>query len=273
LGRVCYTIEYVVHSIRGGEGAVVKKADRYRETLRALEGENWEAFLLQESRLPGPRANLELAHAVTEEGDEGLFERFLSFDAQEAPTNSPYEFLAFCGVLGLGRLLTEGRMEALKTLRLFASDPRWRVREAVAMALQRFGQVDMDALLLEMARWSEGSMLEQRAAAAALCAPNLLREAVHVERVLRILDEITASLQYAGDRKGDAFQALRKGLGYCWSVAVAALPEAGKRMMEQWFVSDDRDVRWIMRQNLRKKRLARMDAEWVAAWNEQLDWE
>jgi hypothetical protein len=267
---VCYTIEYVVHSIRGGEGAVVKKADSYREALRALEGEDWEAFLLQESRLPGPRANLELAHAVAEEGDEGLFERFLSFDAQQAPTNSPYEFLAFCGVLGVGRLLSEGRMEVLKTLRLFASDPRWRVREAVAMALQRFGQVDMEALLEEMARWSKGSMLEQRAVAAALCEPNLLREEEHVERALRILDEITASLQYVGDRKGDAFQALRKGLGYCWSVAVAALPEAGKERMERWFVSDDRDVRWIMKENLKKKRLARMDAEWAAAWKEQL---
>jgi hypothetical protein len=259
-----------VHSIHGGEGAVVKKVDSYREALKALEGEDWEAFLLQESRLPGPRANLELAHAVAEEGDEGLFERFLSFDAQKAPTNSPYEFLAFCGVLGLGRLLSEGRMDALKTLRLFASDPRWRVREAVAMALQRLGQVDMDALLEEVARWSRGSLLERRAAAAALCEPNLLREEEHAGRVLRILNEITASLQVVGDRKGDAFQALRKGLGYCWSVAVAALPEAGKERMERWFASDDRDVRWIMRQNLRKKRLARMDAEWVAAWKERL---
>jgi len=238
--------------------------------LRALSGEDWEAFLLQESRLPGPRANIELAHAVAEEGDDGLFERFLSFDAQKAPTNSPYEFLAFCGVLGLGRLLAEGRMEVLKTLRLFASDPRWRVREAVAMALQRFGRVDMNALLEEMARWSKGNALEQRAAAAALCEPNLLREAGHVERVLRILDEITASVQYVGNRGRDEFKALRKGLGYCWSVAVAALPEAGKERMERWFASDDRDVRWVMRQNLRKKRLARMDAEWVAAWKERL---
>jgi hypothetical protein len=251
----------------------MKKSDSYREALRALEGEDWEPFLLHESRLPGPRANLELAHVVAEEGDEGLFDRLLSFDAEKAPTNSPHEFLAFCGVLGLGRLLSEGRMEVLKTLRLFASDPRWRIREAVAMALQRFGQVDMDALLEEMERWSRGSMLEQRAAAAGLCEPNLLRGEEHVERVLRILDEITASLQHVGDRRGDAFKALRKGLGYCWSVAVAAFPESGKQMMERWFVSDDSDVRWIMKENLKKKRLARVDAGWVAAWKEQLGWE
>lgn len=247
----------------------MKKADSYREVLRALE--DWDAFLLQESRLPGPRGNLELAHVVAEEGDEELFERFLSFDAEKAPTNSPHEFLAFCGVLGLGKVLSEGKMEVLKTLCLSASDPRWRIREAVAMALQRLGEVDMDALLEEMEQWSKGNMLEQRAAAAALCEPKLLRGEEQIERVLRILDEITASLQCVDNRKGNAFKALRKGLGYCWSVAVAALSETGKKMMERWFVSDDRDVRWIMKENLKKKRLARMDAEWVAAWKGQLD--
>lgn len=247
----------------------MKKTDGYREVLRALG--DWDAFLLQESRLPGPRANLELAHVVAEEGDEGLFEHLLSFDAEKAPTNSPHEFLAFCGVLGLGELLSEGKMGVLKTLRLSASDPRWRIREAVAMALQRLGEADMDTLLEEMEQWSKGNMLEQRAAAAALCEPKLLRDEGQIERVLQILNEITASLQSVENRKGDAFKALRKGLGYCWSVAVAALPETGKKMMEQWFASDDRDVRWIMRENLKKKRLARMDAEWVATWRAQLD--
>jgi hypothetical protein len=33
--------------------------------------------------------------------------------------------------------------------------------------------------------------------------------------------------------------------------------------MENWFSHDDKDVRWIMKENLKKKRLARLDAEWV----------
>jgi hypothetical protein len=64
---------------------------------------------------------------------------------------------------------------------------------------------------------------------------------------------------------------LRKGLGYCWSVAVAASPEEGKRMMERWFSSDDKDVLWVMKENLRKKRLARMDAEWVEEGKARLE--
>jgi hypothetical protein len=246
----------------------VRKVDAYRETLRTLA--EWEPFLLRESRLPGPRANLELAHAVADEGDEALFVRLLSFDVDQAPTNSPHEFLAFCGVLGLGKLLAEGDRQVLETLRAHASDPRWRIREAVAMALQRWGSADMAALVREMEKWSTGSLLEQRAAAAALCEPSLLHEEEHAERVLQILDRITASIGSLEDRKSDEFKALRKGLGYCWSVAVAAQPEAGKRTMERWFSSDNKDVRWIMRQNLKKKRLARVDAAWVEQWSDAI---
>lgn len=244
------------------------KIELYRETLRALE--NWESFLLEESGLPGRRANIELAQAVTEEGDEPLFDHLLSFDAEKAPTNSPQEFLAFCGVLGLGRLLSEGKIEVLNTLRARASDPRWRIREAVAIALQRLGEVDMGSLLQEMEEWSKGSLLERRAAAAALCEPKLLHREENVKKVLQILDQVTASLGEVEDRKSDEFKALRKGLGYCWSVAVTALPKQGKKAMEKWFSSDDRDVIWIMKENLRKKRLTRMDAEWVQGWKARL---
>ena len=131
------------------------------------------------------------------------------------------------------------------------------------MALQGLGRRDMDRLLSEMEIWSRGDFLEQRAAAAGLCEPVLLRERRHVERVLHILDGITSSIQSADDRGSEAFKALRKGMGYCWSVAVAAYPEWGKTMMEVWLLSKDRDIRWIMKENLKKKRLERMDADWV----------
>lgn len=244
------------------------KADEYRRLLGEIE--DWEPFLLRESGLPGRRANLELLQAVADLGSEALFRRFLGFDPDRAPTDSPGEFLAMCGVVGLGRLLAEGRGEMLETLRRFASDPRWRVREGVAMALQRLGEVDMDALLREMEVWSEGNFLEQRAAAAALCEPRLLGQPDQVEKVLQVLDRITASVRRVEARGDGAFRTLRKGLGYCWSVAVAAYPERGKGMMERWFSSSDADVLWIMRQNLNKKRMARMDAEWVERWKRRL---
>ena len=242
--------------------------ETYRAKLKTLK--NWDAFLLKESGLPGPRGNIELAQVVADEGDAALFERYLAFDAARAPTNSPYEFLAFCGVVGLGRLVAEGQAQHLATLRACASDPRWRLREGVAMALQRVGDHDMARLVREMQKWSAGNLLEQRAAAAALCEPRLLRDHKQIEQVFAVLDDITASIARVENRKSDEFIALRKGLGYCWSVAVAALPDVGKPMMEKWFTSKDRAVIWIMRENLKKNRLARADASWVTEWNTRL---
>ncbi|MBZ0288953.1 MAG: hypothetical protein K8I30_15150, partial [Anaerolineae bacterium] len=213
----------------------MSKVDEYREILRGLE--DWDAYLLAESGLPGPRGNLELAQAAADEGDETRFRHWLTFTAELAPTNTPEEFLAFCGAVGLGKLLAEGRHDVLETLRARASDARWRSREAVAMALQRWGDVDMDALIDEMESWSKDNCLEQRAAAAALCEPRLLKKPGQVERVLNILDAITASIESVCDRKSENFIALRQGMGYCWSVAVVANPAAGKPLMEKWIGS------------------------------------
>lgn len=246
----------------------VSKVEKHRQDLRKLE--DWRPFLLEHSGLPGPRGNIELARAVAEEGDVRLFEAYLEYEAERAPTGSPYEFLAFCGLLGLGRLLAEGHLAYLSILRTAASDPRWRIREAVAMALQRLGAADMPRLLMEMKAWGEGTPLEQRAAAAALCEPSLLNEPRYAREALALLDDITGSVLEASDRKSEAFKALRKGLAYCWSVAVAALPSEGKARMEAWFGVQDRDIRWVMRQNLKKKRLARVDPVWVEDWRDRL---
>jgi hypothetical protein len=240
------------------------KTDEYRVKLRALE--NWDSFLLKESGLPGPRGNIELAQVVADEGERGLFERYIKYTADQAPVNSPYEFLAFCGVVGLGRLLSEGDNSLLSILRIHASDPRWRMREGVAMALQRLGDKNMDQLLVAMHAWSKGNPLEQRAAAAALCEPRLLVKTENARAVLHILDEITATfLKPTKHPRGDIL-VLRKGLGYCWSVAVVALPEEGKALMEKWLAVSNTDTQWIMQENLKKNRLIRIDPEWVQKW-------
>lgn len=246
----------------------MSKVATYRQQLRQLM--DWEPFLLKESGLPGPRGNIELAQAVAEEGNEALFEHLLSFDSHKAPTNSPAEFLAFCGVLGQGKLLASGKREVLEKLRRFAGDPRWRTREAVAMALQRFGDTDMGALLDEMEKWSKGDVWVQRAAIAAICEPRLLTQPKYAEQVLDILDRVTVLLKEAENRDKEGFRVLRQALGYCWSVAVVALSEKGKQVMERWLTVEDRDVRWIMRENLRKSRLARMDAKWVKHWQDRI---
>jgi hypothetical protein len=243
----------------------MSKINDYRQTLRKLD--DWIPFLRRESGLPGPRGNLELAHAVAEEGRKQQFEQLLSFQAEE---NTPEVFLIFCGVVGLGGLAaTDPKL--FDRLRDYASDPRWRIREAVATGLQLAGDQDMGLLLREMQKWSKGNWYEKRAAAATLSEPRLLKQPKHAKQVLQILDQITNSMEQADGAKDESFKVLRQGMGYCWSVAVAALPEVGKPMLEKWLKSRDQEVRWMMKENLKKNRLIKMDAGWVAACNMKLE--
>jgi hypothetical protein len=145
------------------------------------------------------------------------------------------------------------------------------------MALQRVGQVDMDLLLEKIEAWAAGNWLEMRAAAAGLAEPTLLQKQEHILRALEILDRITSAVESAQQRddpvssrenrmkRDEDFKILCKGLGYCWSVVVVALPAQGKQAMERWFSSPDKDVRRIMKENLKKNRLVRMDKAWVEA--------
>jgi hypothetical protein len=248
---------------------MMTKIDEYRYTLNNLA--DWDDFLLTNSGLPGPRANLELARAVADLGDEARFQRYVTLDPQQAPTNSPQEFLVFCGVVGLGRLVAEARDDLLPQLRSLAPDPRWRTREALAIGLQSVGAADMDALLQIASSWCQGTYWEQRAAIAAVCEPALLQHERHARRVLQLLHDVTSRLAGATDRRDVGFKTLRKTLGYAWSVAVVALPEIGEPLFERWLESDAPDVRWLMRQNLRKKRLQKMDPSWVSAAQHRID--
>jgi len=235
----------------------MSKTEEYRQTLHSLK--DWDSFLMENSGLPGPRGNLELAHAVTQEGSQKQFEHFLTYHAEE---NTPEVFVFFCGVMGLGKLAV-GKTELFNRLREYASDPRWRIREAVATGLQLTGDQDMDLLLTEMKKWNKGNWYEKRAAAAALAEPRLLKQSKHSKQVLAILDRITASMEKDDNSRDASFKVLRQAMGYCWSVAVAALSDEGKPMMEHWLDSEDKDIQWMMKENLKKNRLVKMDETWV----------
>jgi hypothetical protein len=254
----------------------VSRIDDYRVKLRGLT--DWEPYLREQSGLPGPRGNLELAHAVALEGGGAQFLRWSSLTPEVAPENTPDAFLAFCGVLGLGALLARPQWQpgegeetsplqsvvtVLQRLRTLASDPRWRIREAVATGLQLWGDSDLRGLIGEMDGWAGGNYYEQRTAAAALCEPRLLKDESAAVATLEILDRIMQGVAgaLAVDRKSPPFRTLRQALGYCWSVAVAAHPQAGVPAFERWLTHPDLDVRWIMRENLGKKRLAGLSVQ------------
>ncbi len=142
------------------------RREQYRAELRALRNPDWAPYLHGHSGLPGPRANLELAFAVAEEASPERLGNLLATDE---------EYLVLCGTIGLGRLLAAGAEGAGERLRSYAKDARWRVREGVAMGLQRLGDADLPRLLSLVTTWAgDRDPLVQRAAVAGICEPRLL---------------------------------------------------------------------------------------------------
>ena len=122
----------------------------------------------------------------------------------------------------------------------------------------------MAALLRATAvAWVQGSRLVQRAAVAAVAEPRLLRDPAAAQAALAVLKTVTATLLGAPDRRSPEFGTLRQGLGYAWSVVIVATPEAGKRAFAELARSTDADLCWVVRENLKKNRLRKLDASWV----------
>ncbi|MFZ1286119.1 MAG: HEAT repeat domain-containing protein [Candidatus Phosphoribacter sp.] len=234
----------------------MSRVEEYRALLRQLDTDHWHAFLTERSGLPGPRGNIELGQAAAEEADPSTIDALIA-------TND--EFLVFCGVIGLGRILAEGGHNDLgsvrERLRAHAGDERWRVREAVAMAVQRLGDEDPLRMVELVNDWvGDPNALVQRAAIAGICEPRLLRTPTVAQAAIETVDRVTASLaaRAPGGRRDPSVRSLRQALGYCWSVAVAADPERGLPRFLALSASSDPDVRWVVRENGRKARLAKL---------------
>ena len=162
--------------------------------------------------------------------------------------------------------------QSLALLRTLANDHRWRMREAVCLGLQRLVSTRADDTLRELTGWiAEGSLLELRAVAAAVADPTLLKNEAAASAALQIHEQIFQRVLAAQDRKSAEFRALRKGLGYTLSLVIAALPSEGFEFVGRLIDTRDRHVIWIVKQNLKKKRLIRRFPEEIEATKRQLN--
>jgi hypothetical protein len=268
------------------------KKRTHEQALRTLLDERLETgdanrlteYLVSNSNLPGPRANLELAAAfmdVVEGYSELESDRLWELCAQmaqvpvdAAPVNDPQEFIPFCGTVGIGAIGSvspEFLDQALATLKRLANDPRWRMREAVRMGLQRAMSMREQAAWDGLGKWiPEGSLLEMRTAAAAVAEPALLKDRDNARLALEMHRDILERVLQSRERKSEDFRVLRKALGYTLSIVVHAHPQDGFEFMAQLAESRDLDVRWIVRENLKKNRLVKNYPEQVAAINKTL---
>jgi hypothetical protein len=129
------------------------------------------------------------------------------------------------------------------------------------MALQRLGDADLRRTVELVTDWAGNEdPLVQRAAVAGICEPRLLRTPEAASVAVAACERCTTSLaaRPVQERRDPGVRTLRQGLGYCWSVAVAADPGAGLPRFLALESSSDPDVGWIVRENRRKARLARL---------------
>lgn len=209
------------------------------------------AYLTAHSGLPGPRGNLELLAAA---GD------LLPAAHAERLRSEPDEYLRCCGVIHLAGQFASDPDGVARLLTAAASDPSWRVREAVAMAGQRIGDSGLADLAGLVARWlAADDPLVQRAAVAAICEPRLIRTPAGAATALEACASATRSLLALppGRRRAPDVRTLRQALGYSWSVAVAADPATGLPVFLA-LGTDDPDLEWIVRTNRTKARLKRL---------------
>ena len=106
----------------------MSKAETYRAELAASN--DWDAYLMAHSGLPGPRANLELLDIAADLATEAHVKHWLDFDVKRAPSNTREEYLAVCGTVSLGKLVAHGKKKYLVPLRA-------RVRPALACPRRR----------------------------------------------------------------------------------------------------------------------------------------
>ena len=218
--------------------------------------------LLNNSGLPGPRGNLELLYSFSREASEADVKECFSYYSDDL-SNSPEEFVVMCGITGFCVLNSKKISKALEQIRPYASHSSWRIREAVAIGIQEIAEGNMDEIIANLLNWAEGNDYEKRAVIAALCEPKLLKQEQSVVKLFKILDKITMSFKGIDGKLSDSQNTLRKTLGYGWSVAIAALPGEGKKVFSKTAETDNKHIKWIVRENLKKNRLAKMDHGWV----------
>jgi len=232
-----------------------------------------EDFLIFNSNLPGPRANLELAYAFADclrdiqHIDDILWKTlngWAKITAEDISSDSPKEFIPFCAVQALGGIFSfvdsKKKEKISELLQAAANDLRWRVREAVAIGLQWIEEEDFRVAESIFSKWiDDASLLERRAIIAALAHPPVLNDKDNVLFCLKITEIILADLANLDRevRKTEGFRVLRKGLEYAISVFVAKVPNEGFEFMKMWAQKNDDDIKKIIKSNLGKSRLTK----------------
>ena len=249
--------------------------------LDGQPAEGLQSYMMEKSNLPGVRGNIELIAAFADligetvkqpkarvDRVEALLDSWALLSLDRPPVNHPREILSAAAAEAYGAVAAsrpEWWADELRKLKRSAADKRWRTREMVANGLQRMLDADWTQTSAALMSWAnDTNPLVARAAVAAVAEPRLLSDKARAEDALAVQAEaVSGFMSVPPDRRRDEdVRALRQALGYTLSVVTAASPETGFHLMEELAALPDPDIIWVVRENMKKKRLQ--------AWQDRL---
>jgi hypothetical protein len=167
-----------------------------------------------------------------------------------------------CGIVALGvctAVQLAWRTETQLLLDHYACSPYGRIREGVVIAYRYLLEAtpqETIAHLMHLA--TNGDYLQQHMAIATVAEPNILYISEILDAALKMQRIVLEHLHCASpESKNEAFRVLRRTLGYTLSVVTAAAPEQGFALMRECASWHNMDITWVLRENLKKKRLAK----------------
>jgi len=226
--------------------------------------------LMSNSKLPGRRANLELMWQFSKKATKNEIESCLSYKGCDLD-NTPEEFVVMCGVLGFCVRNKNNPQFALKGIEEFANSSSWRVREASAMGIQELLTLSAEDVLQILDEWSSRNERYKRCIIAGLCEPKNLKSKDVLENAFYYLGKFTEGFDSIATKLTEDQKILRKALGYAWSVAMVEDLDQGKSLFERFVESENKNIRWIVKNNLKKNRLQKIDITWVETCLEKVE--
>ena len=217
--------------------------------LTTLPASDWPTYLGERSGLPGPRANLTLVAEAARTANEETIE-VLFADGGE------YQMVCAAAAIGI-HANDSGFLDKAHAL---SSNEMWRVQEGVIIGLQLLGDNSPQELERIVELWADDpDPFVKRVAVASICEPRLLKVPELATAAIRTCQRTTDFIAGLSkeELKSEAIRKLRQALGYCWSVAIVANPDSGLRAFRDLDTSDA-NVAWVVKQNLKKKRLSNL---------------
>jgi hypothetical protein len=223
------------------------------------------SLLEKHSGLPGPRANLELAAALgdaaasADAAGRRLLLEWARLTPDEAPHGTRAEYVPVAALCALGVVAAQPveRDACVTALHDAASDPRWRLREAAALGLQRLGELDSPVLVELLRPWADDSDLVVRLVMVTAAHPPILDRADVRAVGWDAADHALERVRRRRTESAETLRVLTAALSFAPSVYAAAEPREGFRRLGRWAEARELAVKKLVAANLRKARLAR----------------